>query len=220
MVQTLCTRAERLSSTPNKKSSEVKHIFNALKKNGYPKQLIQRHFKALQSKADVPAEDKDDTITVVLPYVKGVSEAMRRILARANIRTTFRPCYTLKQHLVKPKDPVSPEKKSNVVYSVPCKSCSAVYVGQTSRQLSTRLKEHKRAVRSPDFNASVLAEHAWNQHHPIDWDEATVLTSESNFQRRLTLELWYIHKSHQTLNRENGGLPVEYTLLMKKHMHA
>ena len=93
-------------------------------------------------------------------------------------------------------------------------------MGQTSRQLSTRLKEHKRAVRSADFYASVLAEHAWNQRHPIDWDEATVLTSESNFHRRLTLELWYIHKSHQTLNRENGGLPVEYTLLMKKHMHA
>ena len=111
VVQTLCTRAERLSLTPNKNSSEFKHIFNALKKNGNPKQVIQRHFKALQSKANVPAEDKDDTITVVLPYVKGVSEAMRRILARANIRTTFRPCSTLKQHLVKPKDPVSPEKK-------------------------------------------------------------------------------------------------------------
>ena len=93
-----------------------------------------------------------------------------------------------------------------------------MHVGQTSRQLSTRLiKEHKHAVRSADFNASVLAEHAWYQHHPIDWDEATVLTSESNFHRRLTLESWYIHKSHQTLNMENGGFPVEYTLLMKKH---
>ena len=98
---------------------------------------------------------------------------------------------------MKPKDPVSPEKKSNFVYSVPCKSCFAVYVGQTSRQLSTRLKEHKRAVRTADFNASVLGQHAWNQHHLIDWDEATVLTSESNFHRR-TLESWYIHKSSDT----------------------
>ena len=150
--------------------------------------MIQRQLKALQSKAAVPAEDKDDTKTVVLPYVKGVSEAMRQILAHANIRTTFRPCSTLKQHLVKPKDPVSPEKKSNVVYLVPCKSCFAVYVGQTSRQLYTGLKEHKRAVRNADFNPSVLAEHAWNQHHRIDWNEAKVLTSESNFHRRLTLE--------------------------------
>ena len=109
MVQTLCTRAERLSSTPNKKSSEVNHIFIALKKNGYSKQVIQKHFKALASKPDVPAEDKDDTITVVLPYVKDVSEAMRRILACANIQTTFLPCSTLKQHLVKPNDIVSPQ---------------------------------------------------------------------------------------------------------------
>ena len=121
VVQILCTRAERLSLTANKKSSEVKHIFNVLNKNGYPKQVIQNHFKALESKPNVLAEDKDDTITVVLPYVKDVSEAMRRILARANIRTTFRPCSTLKHHLVKPKDPFSPEKKLNVVYSVPCK---------------------------------------------------------------------------------------------------
>ena len=140
---------------------------------------------------------------------------MRWILPCANIRTTFRPRFTLKQHLVKPKYPISPEKKSNVVYSVPYKSCSAMYVGQTSRQLSIRLKEHKRAVRTADFNVSVLAEHAWNQHHLIDWDEATVLTSVSNFHHRLTLESWYIHKSHQIFNRENGGLLVEYILLTK-----
>ena len=74
---------------------------------------------------------------------------------------------------------------------VPC-------IGQISGQLSTRLKEHKCAVRTADFNASVLVEHAWNEHHPIDWDKAPVLTSESNFNRRLTLESWYIHKSSDT----------------------
>ena len=78
--------------------------------------------------------------------------------------------------------------------------------------LYTRLQEHKHAVRTADFHASVLAEHAWNQHHPINWDKATVLTSESNLHRRLTLESRYIRKSHQTLNREDGGLLVEYTL--------
>ena len=60
-----------------------------------------------------------------------------------------------------------------------------MYVGQTSRQLSTRFQEHKHAFRTADFNASVLVEHALNQHHPIDWDKATVLTSESNLHRRL-----------------------------------
>ena len=117
---------------------------------------------------------------------------------------------------MKPKAPLA-QRKSQILYIQFHVKVALQCVGQTSRQLSTRLKEHKRAVRTADFNASVLGQHAWNQHHLIDWDEATVLMSESNFHRRLTLESWYIHNSHQTLNRENGGLPIEYTLLMKKH---
>ena len=47
-----------------------------------------------------------------------------------------------------------------MVYSIPCKGCSAVYVGQTGQQLSTRLQEHRRAVKVGYFNTSVVAEHA------------------------------------------------------------
>jgi len=45
------------------------------------------------------------------------------------------------------KDPVLSLKKPNVVYCIPCAMCPAVYVGQTSRPLETRLKEHKDAVK-------------------------------------------------------------------------
>ena len=77
------------------------------------------------------AEEEKDSVRVTLPYVKGISETlMRWILARANIETTFRP---LGQQLVKLKDPISPKRnsKANVVYSIPCKDCSAVFIGQT-----------------------------------------------------------------------------------------
>ena len=95
---------------------------------------------------------------------------------------------TLRQHMMKLKDPIRPQKKANVVYSVPLQCCPAVYVGQTGQQLSTRLQEHKHAVKTADFNASVLAEHAWNKHHQIDWNRVSILTSESNQYCRLTLE--------------------------------
>ena len=66
-----------------------------------------------------------------------------------------------------------------------------------------------------DFNTSVVAEHAWNQSHQIDWDGATLLTSDSNLYCRLTLGSWHIHKSNHVLNREKGGLPLEYTPLLR-----
>ena len=53
---------------------------------------------------------------------------------------------TLRQLLVKPKDPVPPNLINGIIYRVPCKQCNKVYVGQTGR-FDCRLKEHKRAVK-------------------------------------------------------------------------
>ena len=41
---------------------------------------------------------------------------------------------------------------------------------------------------SGDFNTSVLAEHAWTQHHPVDWSGVTVLSVALDLQARLALE--------------------------------
>ena len=43
-----------------------------------------------------------------------------------------------------------------------------VYIGQTGRQLNQCLCEHKRAVKTADFNSSALAEHAWSAGHAVD----------------------------------------------------
>ena len=40
------------------------------------------------------------------------------------------------------KDPVPVEFRSNVVYKFTCASCNSCYVGETSRHLSTRIREH------------------------------------------------------------------------------
>ena len=150
----------------------------------------------------------------MLPYIQGTSEELRRILVRANIKAVFKPCTTLKQQLVKPEDPVCIKNRTGVVYSIPCKACPAMYIGQTGRPLETRVKEHKTAVRNGEVSSSALAEHAWNESHQIDWDDVSVLAAENNLQRRLTLESWHIHQHSTTVNRELGGLPSEYTPLL------
>ena len=40
------------------------------------------------------------------------------------------------------KDPVPVELRSNVAYKFTCESCNSCYVGETSRHLSTRIREH------------------------------------------------------------------------------
>ena len=62
------------------------------------------------------------------------------------------------------------------VYHVLCSGCPQAYIGQTSRTLAWRLKEHHRAVRIGDSATSVLAEHAHSTGLPIDWTAVHAIT--------------------------------------------
>ncbi len=112
---------------------------------------------------------------ITLPYVRGQSEAVRRVLIPLELRFSFRPNTTFKQLLVRPKDRTPTEELAGVVYQVLSAGCPASYVGQTGRCLGKRIKEHRRAVESRDCANSALAENAWSHHHPVDWDKVRVL---------------------------------------------
>ena len=43
--------------------------------------------------------------------------------------------------------------------------------GETVRRLETRMKEHRDACQKGALEKSALAEHAWENHHPIKWEE-------------------------------------------------
>ena len=43
------------------------------------------------------------------------------------------------------------------------------YIGETTRRLETRLKEHKDACIKGFTNTSAIAKHAWTEGHPIRW---------------------------------------------------
>ena len=52
------------------------------------------------------------------------------------------PFQTLGHFFAKPKDPVTKGQRTDAIYSIPCNDCDLEYIGQTKRQLCTRLKEY------------------------------------------------------------------------------
>ena len=45
----------------------------------------------------------------------------------------------------------------------------------TVRRLETRMKEHRDACQKGTLEKSALAEHAWESHHTIKWEETTMV---------------------------------------------
>ena len=211
VVRTLCSRAETHSSLASSRLDELNHVSSALRLNGYPLAFVSHHSSRLHPQIPVPPTWKS---TVVLPYVRGLSESLRRILVDMEIRVSFKPLLTIRHLVSSPKDRTPDLHKSGVVYKIPCAACPTAYIGQTGRRLCQRLGEHKRAVKDADFNSSALAEHAWTEGHPVDWQSVSVLSSCPDYHYRLVKEAILIRTSTSVLNRDTGTLPPEYDNLI------
>lgn len=214
VVRTLLHRADSLLSDEEHRAAEHQHIKSALKANGYPKRFIQNHSTRKQQK-----QQEEETIGfATMPYVQGVTERIQRVLGQYNIKSCVRPLRTLKQILSRPKDTISKEKQTGVVYSIPCDECNAVYVGETGRSLATRLKEHKASVRLGQAEKSALADHATKTGHSIKWSETEVVEKENRYHHRKWQESWHIAKNKDTLSNRDSGriLPQQYRPLIHK----
>ena len=130
-----------------------------LKANGYPIKFIEKecrdNVRDTRSEISVGA-----TAFASVPYVEGVSEHVRRILGRENVKTAFRPVKTLKDVFKKPNERprVRDIVYKGIDYKVKCKSCSFVYIGESKRSWNSRGAEHE-----PDSkwnNDSAIKNHA------------------------------------------------------------
>ena len=184
MAQTLFNRAEKIcTDVPD--TEEKEHVAKALQNNGYPRGLV----KNWSSTSQLPPPEQDTpTATVTLPYIRHLSETIRRILAPLTIHTCFRPHCTLRQTLVRLKDQTPLQQQASVIYQIPCGTCSKLYIGQTGRTLEHCLKEHKRALASGNTAQSAVAEHAVEQMHVINWNEAEVVACHRYYCQRCALE--------------------------------
>ena len=162
--------------------SEERRVISDLKANGYPEYFI----KSVDQK---PRENPKAYASI--PYIKGVSERIRRILNRENIRTAFKPIKTLVHVIKKPKDVSPKEQLKGIVYKVSCRTCPFTDVGESKRSWKSRGAEHK-----PGTNGNVrsaVKQHAEATVHDIHPNYANILetgVTTKNKRLRTGIETW------------------------------
>ena len=165
-IRTLTRRAQLVCNTTDSLSDENKYLNRVFSKNNYNEDFIQRntHRPTTTTEAN---DNATPTTTATIPYIKGISEKISRILQPLNIRVAHKPITTLRQLLANIKDKDEPRNRQGAVYKINCSDCHASYIGETGRNLTTRLTEHKRATRKGDVN-NHIAEHHRLTNHTID----------------------------------------------------
>ena len=154
----------------------------------------------------------------VLPYVERVSQTLRRCLEQHGIRTVFKSDTTLRNHLVRPKDPVPPGIRDGVVYRIPCGECDAVYIGETGRPVQEMMKEHERDVRLARCQTSAVAEHANATGHGPSWNYVKCIDRDPHWHTRRVKEAIQIRLHPNNINRDNGiEIPETWMPTIRKH---
>ncbi|KER31343.1 LOW QUALITY PROTEIN: hypothetical protein T265_12998 [Opisthorchis viverrini] len=117
------------------------------------------------------------------------------------------------EHALHLKDRLPVDRTRNCVCKIKCNDCTKVYIGQTARELHTRIGEHKRSIKRPPRNVdyyqatvkdSTVAKHALDTEQRIDLENVYTLRRNSRFTTQLLVTEAVEIAKHLSVNRIEG----------------
>ena len=197
VVNTLLLRAKTLASEEDDRVHEIQHVKQALKTNNYPDWMLT--IPNTESDTRESKESRNEKrVYASVPYIKGISERLQRAFKSHEVTIVHKPVNSLRSQLVQVKDKTENLKKCGTVYHIHCDQCNKQYIGETSRVLETRIKEHL------SRDSSAVHEHCQLTGHSVDSSKTKVLATESNTFKRRIREAIEIRLRKPSLNRDNG----------------
>ena len=138
-------------------------IFDSI--NHRIKNLIRNRHRLYDTATDIDLTNKS-TSWLTVPFIPLHTEKLRSLnKSKSDIRVAFHSPNKMDKYIRVQKDTCPRTSKSNVVYKILCNDCDASYVGQTSRQLKTRIAEHHNHIRHKASARSVITDHRLHHNH-------------------------------------------------------
>jgi len=174
-------------------------VVKILLDNGYPLKFIFQTFHTrlkflfnnqTHNKSVNPTEEASSYFTI--PYVPHISESFKNLTKDLDVKISYFSLNKMRNYIKTHKDVRPKTTHSNVVYKINCNNCDASYVGQTSRQLHTRMSEHKKHIRRNTTSRSVITDHRLDLNHDFNWNDVEILDNEPYLNKRLISEMLFI----------------------------
>ena len=209
VVMSLLKRMDHITLGEEERRKEEKRIKGELEANGYPQTFFKAAKRRVENQKSAKPKSREETSTTVsIPYVRGISEAISRVLAPLGIRTATTTTKRKWTVMRRAKDALPADSTPGVIYAIGCKECPKVYVGETARTAKQRVKEHKDHTTKGNTEMSAIAKHVEETGHKIHW-EARVLRKEGKTIKRkvheaLTIDKLRKRNSDHVMNKDSG----------------
>ena len=172
---------------------------------------MQRSISQVEPSTSAPTAPCNRSKWAIFTYSSPQIRKVTDIFKHTDIKIAFK-CDNTIAHLSKHTNrtpPTMPYDRSGI-YSLSCRTCNKEYVGQTSRSLKLRCKEHERYIKHNPQSAYAL--HILNNKHeygPID-KTMTLLKPVKSTTLLLPYKLFFmqsLHKAGKLISEQNPGDP-------------
>jgi len=150
--------------------------------------LFKHKLNFVESETDSIEIDRSGGETLsrffTLPFLPGLMNGVYRSLKEMNLKLSYKNLNSLKSIIKVHKDKLDRHSKSNLIHKINCSSCDASYVGQTGRQLRTKINEHQRDLYKNYERQSVVSRHRSDLGHDFSWNDTEILDTEQSYHKR------------------------------------
>ena len=184
----LFLRALRICS-PQHLDHELILIREQLSKLGYPGWFLDKALSVARSNyygsSNSASENNDFRSQKLLKVPYDVStDVLLKKLPKDNVKIICSYPNKLYNNVINVHQKEKCETRPGV-YKIPCKDCDLLYIGQTGRDLKSRVTEHKNSVRYAQ-NSSAVFNHVSTLGHSINWNDAEILyKSDCSYKRKI-----------------------------------
>ena len=188
---TNCSRRKKITSTKHSKIASTQHGL-------WTGQILDKRTiepTSININRNFTGNNKNKP-SIVVPYMKGISESCKNICRKCGIEMYFKGGTTIKELLVHPKDKDAILQKSGVIYTYKCgrMDCEEEYIGESSRTFAERVSEHKKAP-------SPIHDHFNTPGHELSLNNFSIVDREDQIIARAIKEAMLIRVNDPFLNR-------------------
>ncbi|EYC21254.1 hypothetical protein Y032_0020g81 [Ancylostoma ceylanicum] len=231
VVRNMFKTAAKLCTGEEERYESRRIALKIANSNGYTTTQYQRRPSRAGTQSRTPRNSK---LPLCLPFFSDkVSAAFQQCITRAQLdddvilvnipndnikkqlvrnRLYDKHC-TTEQCVVCPHGNIGDCSKVGVVYQLECLSCHDLYIGETGRTLSVRIREHMATKRRGNLT-SPLGRHKIEAHGGNDFDiKCKILAFEDDISARKALEAAWIFTRNPGMNSKNECLSITTDLL-------